>query len=122
MHQLGGLSTDNSMEGTPIAKSYSSPAWSTPIQVMSPNLAEGNVLASSSQGQEGPAMEAGVAKAILQQWTEVKDDEGTIARRYTQIAQTWPLEDGSKFEDIEAVIRTLREARGYLHQGMHLML
>ena len=49
-------------------------------------------------------MEAGVARAILQQWAEVQDDAGIVARNYTQVAQTWPLEDDSKFEDIEAAI------------------
>ena len=50
-------------------------------------------------------MEAGMARAIFRQWTEARDER----RRYTQIAQTWPLEGGAKFENIEAALHTLRE-------------
>ena len=78
-----------------------------PIQAMSPNLAAGCDPAIP-QGIEELALGAGTARAILQQWTETKDDEGTVERRYTQIAQVWPLEDGSKLANIEEVIHTLR--------------
>ena len=60
-----------------------------------------------------------MARAILQ-WTEAKDDEGAIERRYTQITQEWPLEDSSKFANTEVVIHMLREACNCLHQGTHL--
>ena len=87
---------------------------------MSPNLAAGCDTANP-QGTEDPALGAGMARAILQQRTEAKDEEGTVEGRYTQVAQIWPLKDGSKFENFEAAIHTLREACSYLHQGMHLL-
>ena len=62
-----------------------------------------------------------MARVILQQCTEAKHEEGTVGRKYTQIAQICPLEDGSKFENIKAALQTLREAGNYLHQKMHFM-
>ena len=72
-------------------------------------------------GEGGPAMQAGVAKAMLQQRRAVQDDVGAAERTHPPIAQTWPLEDGSKFDDTKAAIWTLREACNCLHQRAHLM-
>ena len=68
---------------------------------MSPNLAEGcDPVSLQGIGELTPG--AGVAQAILLEWTEAEDDEGTLEKRCTQIAQEWPLEDNSKFENTQA--------------------
>ena len=75
---------------------------------MSPNLAGCDPVSPQGIGDLTPG--AGMTQAILQEWTEAKDDEGTIERKYTQVAQEWLLENSSNFEDIEAAIHMLREA------------
>ena len=111
------ISPDNSMEATPIAIPHSSRSYE-------PKLAAGDRPAASSNGRvpaQLPEAEASYAQETLQEWKEVKDEEGTIARIYTHIAQKWPLEDGSKLDDVEAAILTLRHACNLWHQGTHLM-
>ena len=57
----------------------------------------------SEAGLSGPTpadAEMASAQAILQQWTEVaNDEEGKIERIYAQIAKTWPLGDHSEFQE-----------------------
>ena len=61
--------------------------------------------------------DAGV-QAILQQWSEVRDEQGTVERTYTQCAQSWPLASHVELEGIESAIGILRQACDYLHDGM----
>ena len=61
--------------------------------------------------------DAGV-QAILQQWQEVKTEQGTVERTFTQCSQTWPLASQVKLEGMESAIHTLRQACEYLHEGM----
>ena len=58
------------------------------------------------------------ARAILQQWSEVKNEDSSVARTYTQCAKAWPLADQAAFDNIVAAIQILRQACDYLHQGL----
>ena len=113
-----GLS--ESMNVTPIPRSSSSPSTlRNPPQVMSPNLVAGSASTDPPPMRE-PETEAGV-QAILQQWAEVKTENGTVERRYTQCAQTWPLASNVKLENMESAIQLLRQACDYLYNGMTQM-
>ena len=48
----------------------------------------------------------------------MKSEDGSVQRTFTQFAQTWPLADNAKFENIEAATHVLRQARDYLYQGL----
>ena len=61
--------------------------------------------------------DAGV-QAILQQWQEVKTEQGTVERTFTQWAQAWPLANHVKLEGMESAIHILKQACDYLHEGM----
>ena len=102
----GATGTDSSMETTPIARSASSPMLSTPIPVMRPNLAAGCIPTSSPQGIEDPVLEAGVARAILQQWTEAKIEEGPSA----QDQLTWRHVAQGKRDSSDLGLITLSES------------
>ena len=106
----------DSMNVTPI----SSPMLSTRIQVISPNLALGSAAEVIPPWEEEPVMELALAREILQTWTENQTEDGSIERRCTQVARTWPLEDNVDlgFDNIEAAIQVLRQACDCLHQGM----
>ena len=108
------------METIPIMRSNSSPCiLHNPTQVMSPNL----VAASASTAplpNSGVETDSGV-QAILQQWNEVRTEHGTVERRYTQCAQTWPLASNVKLENMESAIHLLRQACDYLYNGMTQM-
>ena len=54
----------------------------------------------------------------MQQWAEVKIEDGTVERSYTQCAQTWPLTDHVQLENIETAIQILRQACDYLYNGL----
>ena len=108
---------DDSMETVPIARANSSPSIiQVPTQVMSPNLVAGSASNANPVGS-GTDTDAGV-QAILQQWQEVKTEQGTVERTYTQCAQTWPLASHVKLEGMESAIHILRQACDYLHEGM----
>ena len=83
---------------------------------MSPNLVAGSASNATPLGS-GADTDAGL-QAILQQWQEVKTEQGTVERTYTQCAQTWPLASHVKLEGIESAIHILRQACDYLHEGM----
>ena len=84
---------------------------------MSPNLVAG-MAPGSTQSPGEPDVDPMTAKAILQSWSEVKSEDGSVARTFAQCAQTWPLADTAAFENIEAAIQVLRQACDYLHQGL----
>ena len=108
---------EESMEVTPIRDTQSNPC--TPrghIQVMSPNL-EAGMASGSTQGVAEQEVNQATARAILQSWSEVTDEDGTVARTFTQCAQTWPLADAIAFENIDAALSVLRQACDYLHNG-----
>ena len=108
---------DESTETIPIVRASSSPSIiQVPTQVMSPNLVAGSASSAQPLGS-GTDTEAGV-QAILQQWQEVKTEQGTVERTYTQCAQTWPLASHVKLESMESAIHILRQACDYLHEGM----
>ena len=108
---------NESMETLPIARANSSPSIiQDPSQVMSPNLVAGSASSATPVGS-GMDTDAGV-QAILQQWQEVKTEQGTVERTYTQCAQSWPLASHVKLEGIESAIHILRQACDYLHEGM----
>ena len=108
---------DDSMETVPIARANSSPSIiQVPTQVMSPNLVAGSASNTNPVGSSADT-DAGV-QAILQQWQEVKTEQGTVERTYTQCAQTWPLANHVKLEGMESAIHILRQACDYLHEGM----
>ena len=108
---------NESMETVPIARANSSPSIiQDPSQVMSPNLVAGSAPSAAPMGS-GMDTDAGV-QAILQQWQEVKTEQGTVERTYTQCAQSWPLASHVKLEGIESAIHILRQACDYLHEGM----
>ena len=75
---------------------------------MSPNLVAGSASSAAPTGS-GMDTDAGV-QAILQQWQEVKTEQGTVERTYTQCAQSWPLASHVKLEGIESAIHILRQA------------
>ena len=109
---------EESMDVTPIRDINSAPRTPlNPHQVMSPNLGAGMASGSTQVGAEQDVTQA-TAKAILQSWSEVTEEDGTVARTFTQCAQTWPLTDASAFENIDAALKILREACDFLHQGM----
>ena len=83
---------------------------------MSPNLVAGSASNTTLIGS-GADTDAGV-QAILQQWQEVKTEQGTVERTYTQCAQKWPLASHVKLEGMESAIHILRQACDYLHEGM----
>ena len=58
---------------------------------------------------------------LLQQWDEVRTEYGTVERRYTQCAQTWPLGSNVKLENMESAIQLLRQACDYLYNGVTQM-
>ena len=91
-----------------------------PNQVMSRNLGAG-MASGSTHGAAEQEVDPATARAILQSWCEVKEEDGSIARTYTQCAQTWPLTDASAFENIGAALSVLKRACEYLHQGMTQM-
>ena len=109
---------DESMETIPIARANSSPSIiQVPTQVMSPNLVAGSASSAQPHGKWHGLQRPGV-QAILQQWQEVKTEQGTVERTYTQCAQTWPLASHVKLESMESAIHILRQACDYLHEGM----
>ena len=111
---------DESLEVTPIRRSNSSPVvLNYPIQVMSPNLVAG-MASGSTQAPREQDIDPTTARAILQQWPEVKSEDGSVARTYSQCAKTWRLADQAAFDsiNIEAAIQILRQACDYLHQGL----
>ena len=55
------------------------------------NLAVEVMPAAGSGGGASVEAEAQFAQNNLQQWREVKEEGGTIAREFTQSARTWPL-------------------------------
>ena len=75
---------------------------------MSPNLVAG-MASGSTQAPEEPDDPA-AARAIVQSWTEVQGEDGSVARTYTQCAKTWLLADAAAFENIEAALLVLRQA------------
>ena len=96
---------DESIGLTPIARSSSSPSiLNNPIRVMSPNMVAESA-SSASQLIRDPDFDPSMAKSLLQQWAEVKTEDGTVERTFTQCAQTWPLTDHVKLENIEAAIQ-----------------
>ena len=108
---------DESVDTIPITRANSSPSIiQVPTQVMSPNLVAGSASSAHPLGS-GTDTEAGI-QAILQQWQEVKTEQGTAERTYTQCAQTWPLASHVKLEGMESAIHILRQACDYLHEGM----
>ena len=108
---------DESMETVPITRANSSPSIiQDPTQVMSPNLVAGSASNATPVGS-GADTDAGV-QAILQQWQEVKTEQGTVERTCTQCAQKWPLASHVKLEGMESAIHILRQACDYLHEGM----
>ena len=109
---------DESLGVTPIPRSNSSPSiLKNPIQVVSPNLAAGSA-SSASHPLRDPDIDASTAQAILQQWAEVKTEDGTVERTYSQCAQTWPLASHVKLDNIESAIHILRQACDYLYNGL----
>ena len=58
------------------------------------------------------------ARAILQQWAEVKIEDGTVERTYAQCAQTWTLANHVKLENIESAIQIPRQACDHLYNGL----
>ena len=84
---------------------------------MSPNLVAG-MASGSAQAPGEHDMDPTIAKTILQQWSEVKNEDGTVARTDTQCAKTWLLADQAAFDNIDAAIQILRQACDYLHQGL----
>ena len=94
---------NESMETVPITRANSSPSIiQDPTQVMSPNLVAGSASNTTPVGS-GADTDAGV-QAILQQWQEVKTEQGTVERTYTQCAQKWPLASHVKLEGTESAI------------------
>ena len=87
-----------------------------PTQVMSPNLGAGSASSSAPIGT-GTDSDAGV-RAILQQWQEVKTEQGAIERTYTQCTQSWPLASHVKLEGMESAVQVLRQACNYLYEGL----
>ena len=110
-----------SLEVTPIRDDSSPITPSNPIQVMSPNLGQG--LASGSTQVEGGEVEldTAMARAILQSWSEIRAEDGSVQRTYTQCAREWPLSETEAFENIEAALNVLKRACEYLHDGMMQM-
>ena len=49
---------------------------------------------------------------------EVKTEDGAVERTFAQCAQTWPLADRVKLNNIEAAIQTLRQTCDYLYHGL----
>ena len=72
------------MEVTPIREADASPITpSKPIQVMSPNLGQGLASGSTQDGAVETELDPAMARAILQSWSEVKEEDGTVQRTYT---------------------------------------
>ena len=95
---------EESMEVTPIRDTQSNPCTARgQLQVMSPNL-EAGMASGSTQGVAEQEVNQATARAILQSWSEVTDEDGTVARTFTQCAQTWPLADAIAFENIDAAL------------------
>ena len=70
------------------------------------NLATGSASsATPPQRDDDQGFDPHVTRSILQQWAEIKSEDGTVERVFTQIAQTWPLADSVKFDNIEATSR-----------------
>ena len=108
---------NESMETVPMVRANSSPSIiQDPSQVTSPNLVAGSASSATPMGS-GMDTDVGV-QAILQQWQEVKIEQGTVERTYTQCAQSWPLASHVKLEGMESAVHILRQARDYLHAGM----
>ena len=103
---------DESLNVTPIRRASSSPnILPIPLQVMSPNLATGSVSSvTPPQKDDDQGFDPDVARSTLQQWAEIKIEDGSVERVFTQVAQTWPLADNVKFENIEAAIHVLQQA------------
>ena len=94
---------------------------SKPIQVMSPNLGQG-LASGSTQVEEGEVeLDTAMARAILQSWSEIRAEDGSVQRTYTQCAREWPLSETEAFENIEAALNVLKRACEYLHDGMMQM-
>ena len=101
---------DESIDVTPIPRSSSSPSiLRHPSQVMIPNLVARSASSASHTLRE-PDFDPSVARSILQQWAEVKTEDGTVERTYTQCAQTWPLAENVKLKNIESAIQILSQA------------
>ena len=110
-----------SLEVTPIRDDASPITPSKPIQVMSPNLGQG-LASGSTQAEEGEVeMDTAMARAILQSWSEIRAEDGSVQRTYTQCAREWPLSETEAFENIEAALNVLKRACEYLHEGMMQM-
>ena len=61
-------------------------------------------------------------RAVLKEWTEIRNEPDTVERIYAKLAQAWPLEGKTQFQDnMKEATKTLRDACNYLHQTMHLM-
>ena len=106
------------MDITPIGRADSSPDLPfDPEQVMSPNL-EAGMASGSTQVPAEQEVDQATVRAILQSWSEAKEEDGSVARTYTQCAQTWPLTDAGAFENIDAALNVLKQACEYLHRGM----
>ena len=54
----------------------------------------------------------------MQQWAEVETEDGTSERTHTQRAQTWPLADHVKLENIESAIQILTQACDFLYNAV----
>ena len=92
---------DESVEVTPIRRSNSSPVvFGNPMQVMNPNLVAG-MASGSTQAPGEHDMDLTTARAILQQWSEVKNEDGTVARTYTRCAKTWLSAEKAAFDNID---------------------
>ena len=65
---------------------------------MNPNLVAG-MASSSTQAPREQSFGQTIARAILQQWSEVKAEDGSVERTFT-------------------AIQILRQACDYLHQGL----
>ena len=110
-----------SLEVTPIRDDTSPITPSNPIQVMSPNLGQG-LASGSTQVEEGEVeLDTAMARAILQSWSEIRAEDGSAQRTYTQCAREWPLSETEAFENIEVALNVLKRACEYLHEGMMQM-
>ena len=86
---------------------------------MIPNLVTGSASSTTHPARDNDqGFAPDVARSILQQWAEVKGEDGVVERVFTQVAQTWALADNVKFENIEAAIQMLWQACDYLYQGL----
>ena len=66
-------------------------------------------------------MDTAMARAILQSWSEIRAEDGSVQRTYTQCAREWPLSETEAFENIEVALNVLKRACEYLHEGVTQM-